>query len=93
ALGSCNRHILKSKGWMKTKDVDTVWSIKFTKRDPNNEDDYKGIRNRLASVFIDAAKELKLKRIHYVAQLGNHEVIARVITKVDGEYKCSVGDL
>jgi len=85
--------ILESKGWKKTKDVDTVWTIKFTKRNPDNEDDYKGIRNRLASVFIEAAKELKLKRIHYVAQLGNYEVIARVITKVEGEYKCSGGVL
>lgn len=85
--------ILGSKGWRKTNDVDTVWTISFTKLDPDNENDYKTIKNRLASVFIEAAKELKLKRIHYVAQLGNREVIARVITKVDGEYKCSVGDL
>lgn len=85
--------ILESKGWKKTKDVDTVWTIKFTKLDPDNEDHYKTIRNRLASVFIEAATELKLKRIHYVAQLGNAEVIARVIKKADDEYKCFGGVL
>lgn len=85
--------ILESKGWKKTKDVDTVWTIGFPNFDPDNEDDYKRIRNRLASVFIDAATELKLKRIHYVAQLGNAEVIARIIKKADEQYKCYGGDL
>ncbi|MGZ0715707.1 hypothetical protein [Pseudomonas palleroniana] len=85
--------VLETKGWRKTKDVDTVWTIRFTKLDPDKEEHYKIIRDRLASVFIEAATELKLKRIHYVAQLGNHEVIARVIKKVEGEYKCFGGDL
>jgi len=85
--------ILATKGWKKTKDVDTVWTIKFTKLDPDNEDHYKTIKKRLAAVFIEAATELKLKRIHYVAQLGNTEVIARVIKKADNEYKCFSGVL
>lgn len=85
--------ILATKGWKKTKDVDTVWTIEYPKLDPDNEDDYKRVRNRLATVFIEAATELKLKRIHYVAQLGNAEVIARVIKKVGNEYNCFGGVL
>lgn len=85
--------ILASKGWNKTKDVDTVWTIKFGKRDPDNDDDYKAIRDRLASVLINAATKLKLKRVNYVAQLGNRGVIARVIKKSGDEYKCFKGVL
>ena len=85
--------ILATKGWEKTNDVDTVWTIKFTRLDPDNEDHYKTIKNKLAAIFIEAATKLKLKRIHYVAQLGNAEVIARAIKKTDNEYKCFGGVL
>ncbi len=81
--------LLKKEGWNKTNDVDTVWTLKFLKRDPEKDADYKAIRNRIANVLIKAATELNLKKIYYVAQLGNHAVIARSIKKdEDGKYKC-----
>lgn len=80
---------LKEQNWLKTNDADTVWTIKFQNANPSKEDDYKSLRNKIARTLIDAATDFKLKKIYYVAQLGNHEVIAREISKVDGKYKCS----
>ncbi|WP_236190200.1 hypothetical protein [Pseudomonas pharyngis] len=85
--------ILKKKNWQKTKDVDTVWTLGYTKLDPSKESDFVKIKNNITSTLITASKNLKLKKIYYVAQLGNNEVIARVIKKVDGEYKAFKRDL
>ncbi|GFM68059.1 hypothetical protein PSCICJ_41770 [Pseudomonas cichorii] len=84
---------LKEQNWLKTKDVDTVWTIKFPNANPDNEEHYKSIRDKIARVLIDAATALKLKKIYYVAQLGNHEVISREISKIDGTYKCTFRNL
>ncbi|CRM19117.1 hypothetical protein [Pseudomonas sp. 8 R 14] len=81
--------LLRDENWFKTNDVDTVWTLNFPNRDPENDEDYKGVRDRIANVLIKAATDLKLKKIYYVAQLGNHEFIARQISKVDGQYKCT----
>ncbi|MCH7420701.1 hypothetical protein [Pseudomonas mosselii] len=78
---------LRSKSWFKTKDVDTVWTINYGKSDPDDEDAYTRIKKRVKSVLIEAATEFKLKKIYYVAQIGNKEVVARSIMKDDGEYK------
>ncbi|MDQ0739685.1 hypothetical protein QF045_002545 [Pseudomonas sp. W4I3] len=78
---------LKSKKWFKTKDVDTVWTINYGKADPEKDEAYKAIKKRLASVLVEAATEFKLKKIYYVAQIGNKEFIARSIKKDGNEYK------
>ncbi|CAG8870112.1 hypothetical protein [Pseudomonas fluorescens] len=79
---------LKDKNWKKTKDVDTVWTIQYSKANPDTDESYKDVKYNIATTLIEAATEFKLKKIYYVAQLGNHEVIARSITKEDGKYKC-----
>jgi hypothetical protein len=79
---------LKEQNWLKTEDVDTVWTIKFGSANPDKEEDYEALRNKIARTLIEAATKFKLKKIYYVAQLGNHEVIARVIRKEDSKYKC-----
>lgn len=79
---------LRAKKWQKTNDVDTVWTIKYPNANPDKKEDYEALRNKIAKTLIEAATEFKLKKIYYVAQLGNYEVIARVIRKEDSKYKC-----
>lgn len=78
--------VLEEKNWKKAKDIDTVWTLTYPKLNHENTEDFKKIKRNIASTFKKAAKDLKIKEIYYVAQLGNKEVIARVIRKVDGEY-------
>ncbi|WP_444447886.1 hypothetical protein [Pseudomonas kurunegalensis] len=79
---------LKAKKWQKTNDVDTVWTLLYTKLNPEKDEAYNKIKNNIAKTLIEAATEFKLKKVRYVAQLGNHEVIARVVRKEDNKYKC-----
>ncbi|MGY4815706.1 hypothetical protein ACVNP3_07135 [Pseudomonas chlororaphis subsp. piscium] len=78
---------LRSKNWFKTKDVDTVWTITYSKSDPEKAEVYTAIKKRIASVLIEGATEFKLKKIYYVAQIGNKEFIARSVKKDGNEYK------
>lgn len=71
---------LKEKKWKKTNDVDTVWALEFEKANPDNET-YRRIKNLIKSTLIEAAEELKLYKIVYVAQIGNAEYIAKVVRK------------
>lgn len=79
---------LKKKKWQKTNDVDTVWTLQYSKLDPEEDANYRKIKDNIANTFIEVATELNLKKIRYVAQLGNHEVIARVVRKEENKYKC-----
>lgn len=85
--------ILAGKNWLKTHDVDTVWTLSYSQHEHSDASVFKKIRDNIANVLINASSELRLKRIYYVAQLGNHEVIAREISKVDGQYKCTQRNL
>lgn len=76
--------LLADKSWVKLSNVDTVWSIFFPKA---NETDYQLIVDTIAKTLLAAAKELKLDRISYVAQIGNVEAIGRYILKENGSYK------
>ncbi|PMY44720.1 MULTISPECIES: hypothetical protein [Pseudomonas] len=77
---------LKGKGWNKTHDVDTVWTLEYENANPN-DDTYRKIKNDIKATLIEAAEELKLRRIEYVAQIGNAEYIARAIRTDEGVYK------
>ncbi|MNJ72569.1 hypothetical protein D3C77_692350 [compost metagenome] len=66
-----------------------MWTLGYSQHDHSGSSVFKEIRDNIANTLINASSELKLKKIYYVAQLGNHEVIAREISKVDGKYKCS----
>lgn len=78
---------LKKKGWKKTNDADTVWTLEYENASPANDDTYNRIKNNIKSTLIEASEELKLRRIVYVAQLGNAEFIAKAIKKDEGVYK------
>lgn len=78
---------LKKKGWKKTNDVDTVWTLEYENGSPANDDAHRRIKNNIKSTLIEASKELKLYRIEYVAQIGNAEFIAKAIKKDEGVYK------
>ncbi len=80
--------LLKEQNWLKTKDVDTVWTIRFPNANAEKDEHYISLKDKIARTLIDAATELKLKKIYYVAQIGNKEVIARSIVKEDNKYKC-----
>ncbi|WP_122408406.1 hypothetical protein [Pseudomonas viridiflava] len=73
---------LKEKGWKKTNDVDTVWILEFEKANPD-EDTYRKIKGLIKTTLIEAAKELELYKIVYVAQIGNAEYIAKAVRKND----------
>lgn len=78
---------LKSKKWQKTNDVDTVWTIRYGKLNPADDDAYKKVKKNIKATLIEASKELKLTRIEYVALLGNSDFIARAVKKDNGEYQ------
>lgn len=78
---------LIKKKWLKTADVDTVWTITYPNADPEKKAHYTAIKKKIASELVEAATKLKLKKIYYVAQIGNSEVIARSIMKDEDEYK------
>lgn len=78
-----NKYLADAK-WMKLSRVDTVWSIRF----PNAyEKDIQLIADTIEKTLLAAAKELKLERINYVAQIGNEDSIGRYIVYKDGGYK------
>ena len=77
---------LKGKEWKKTHDVDTVWILEYVDANPD-EDTYRRIKNNIKATLIEAAEELKLHRIEYVAQIGNAEYIAKAIKKHEGVYQ------
>ncbi|WP_196765158.1 hypothetical protein, partial [Pseudomonas monteilii] len=79
--------LLAAKNWMKTKDVDTVWTLTYPDFNHDSEENMKAIRLYLESTLCNAAQSLRLKEIYYVAQLGNDSVLSRVVKKVEGVYK------
>ncbi|MCX2708351.1 MULTISPECIES: hypothetical protein [unclassified Pseudomonas] len=78
---------LKAKKWQKTKDVDTVWTIRYPNSDPEKDAAYENIKLNIKTTLIEAATEFKLKKIRYVAQIGNKQYIAKSIMKEGNEYK------
>mgnify|MGYP001040780023 CR=1 FL=1 len=76
--------LLADKGWVKLSNVDTVWSILFPKASETN---YQLIVEVIAKTLLEAAKELKLDQVTYVAQIGNFEAIGRYVLKKNGVYK------
>ncbi|KOP51116.1 hypothetical protein OX90_11460 [Pseudomonas coronafaciens pv. porri] len=77
---------LQEKGWKKTHDVDTVWTLEYEDANPDDET-YQRIKNHIRSTLIEVSGELNLNRIEYVAQIGNAEYIAKAIKKEDGRYQ------
>lgn len=77
---------LKDKGWKKTHDVDTVWTLEYEDANPD-DDTYRKIKNHIKSTLIEASEEFKLYRVEYVAQIGNAEYIAKAIRKDEGVYR------
>jgi hypothetical protein len=84
---------LSKQKWQKTKDVETVWTLTFPKLNSELASSRKKAKIKIRDNFFEAAKEFKLKEISYIAQIGNHEIISRVIKKKDGEYKCIARDV
>ena len=80
--------ILRKKKWQKTKDVETVWTLTFKNLDPSIEGTLKKAKNAIRDTLLETVKDLKLKEVSYIVQIGNHRPISRVIRKKDGEYKC-----
>lgn len=78
---------LKGKVWFKTADVDTVWTIRYPKADADKDAAYTAVKQNIKTTLIEAATEFKLKKIYYVAQIGNKEYIAKSIMKDGTEYK------
>lgn len=77
---------LKDKGWKKTHDVDTVWTLEYENANPG-DDTYQKIKNQIKSTLIEACNEFKLYRVEYVAQIGNAEYIAKAIREDKGVYR------
>jgi len=82
--------MLAAKKWKKAIDVDTVWFLPFSQYSEQTKESTEKIKNHIRSALLGAAKELKLKKIFYVAQIGNAEPIGRTIYKKNGEYTCYV---
>ncbi|MEE5172963.1 hypothetical protein V2K54_04560 [Pseudomonas alliivorans] len=78
---------LKSKVWFKTKDVDTVWTIRYPKADPEKDSAYAAVKLNIKNTLIEAATKFKIKKIRYVAQIGNKEYIAKSVMKDGNEYQ------
>lgn len=79
--------VLADKNWHKTDHIDTVWTLGYEQYDHENEEAFTKIKRNIATTMRVAAENLEIKKISYVAQLGNKLVIARVVQKVDGVYK------
>lgn len=80
--------ILAAKNWKKALDVDTVWFLPYSQYSQQTPESTEKIKISIRSTLLNAAKELKLHKIFYVAQIGNAEPIGRTIYKKDGEYQC-----
>ncbi|WP_454840528.1 hypothetical protein [Pseudomonas hormoni] len=85
--------LLEESGWKKVKDVDTVWLIEHPTLNQQDKDSLQTVKNHLATTLIHAAKTLKLYEVYYVAQLGNAEVIGRVVKKVNEKYSVYAREL
>lgn len=72
--------------WTKLSNVDTVWTIHYPKAEEVN---IPKIKTDIANTLLAAAKELKLDRIDFVAQVGNGTAIGRHIIKKNGVYTVS----
>jgi hypothetical protein len=85
--------LLEESGWKKAKDVDTVWIIEHPSLTQQDKDSVQTVKNDIATILIRAARALKLHEIYYVAQLGNADVIGRVVKKVNDKYSVFARDL
>lgn len=54
---------------------------------PEKDAAYENIKLNIKTTLIEAATEFKLKKIRYVAQIGNKQYIAKSIMKEGNEYK------
>ncbi|PIA75068.1 hypothetical protein CDR19_02560 [Ectopseudomonas toyotomiensis] len=78
--------MLAAKDWKKAIDVDTVWFLSYSQYSEQTKDSTENIKADISSTLVGAAKELKLKKIFYVAQIGNAEPIGRTIEKKHSDY-------
>lgn len=85
--------LLDESGWKKAKDVDTVWFIEHPKLTQQENDSIQTVKNDIAAVLIRAARRLELYEIYYVAQIGNADVIGRVVKKVKEKHTVYARDL
>lgn len=76
---------LASDGWKKVRNVDTVW-LKDFPHFTSTEESLARLRNEIAKSIIKPTKELRIKQVFYVAQLGNSEAISRVVEKRTDQY-------
>ncbi|RMR07134.1 hypothetical protein [Pseudomonas syringae group genomosp. 7] len=81
-------NFLSKQKWQKTKDVDTVWTLTFPKLDIELPSACKKAKAKIRDTFFEAVEKFRLEEISYIAQIGNHQVISRLIKKKNGEYKC-----
>lgn len=84
---------LTNDGWKKASNVDTVWLKEFNQYTTLDDEQLKKLRNEIADPVINAHKKLKLRKVYYVAQIGNKCVISRVVEKRDGTTKAYVETL
>ncbi|MEE4232348.1 hypothetical protein V2I85_12300 [Pseudomonas viridiflava] len=78
---------LKEQKWCKTKDVDTVWTIRYPNTDHEKDSAHTAVKQNIKKTLIKAATKFKLKKIRYVAQIGNKEYIAKSVMKDGDEYQ------
>lgn len=85
--------LLAGEGWKKARSVDTVWLKEFPFYTKTDEESMTKLRDEIASSIIKPAKQLKVKQVFYVAQLGNNNVISRVVEKRNDLYRAYPQDL
>ena len=78
---------LGEQQWKKLADVNTVWALEYEALSQSSEEDVRNLKGHISRVLLAAAEQFKPSSITYVAQIGNLEVIGRVIRKKDSEYK------
>jgi hypothetical protein len=76
---------LQGLGWEKFVNVDTVWRRDFPRR-ATDSTTILATAGEISEEFIVAAERFELKKINYVAQIGNSEGYARVVEKRFGSY-------
>lgn len=78
---------LKDLKWKKLGHVDTVWCIEYPQYNQADQTHVDFTKGNISKILLAAAEKLQLVKITYVAQIGNVEVIGRVIRKDAGVYK------
>jgi len=76
-----NKYLADLK-WTKLSNVDTVWAFHMA----YNSGDFILVQNYITATLLTAAKEFKLEKISYVAQIGDAKAVGGQIVKKNGVY-------